>query len=195
MSQIERKISKKYIILILCIVLLIILNLILVAKNFMDDKNKKQSEGTITHSVNKKEDNSDIKLQRSKDDIVEYLSGLDERSRMEYYCGEYLKHLKYKEYEEAYKLLYSEFKDKYFPTLEEYKEYVESFYPSFFAVQYDDIDRQGDIYVVRLKIIDATNSKSNNSNNESNEENDDIPIQRFVIKENDFNDFVMSFQI
>lgn len=132
-----------------------------------------------------------VEIQRTDEDIIKYLSGLDERSRMEYYCGEYLKHIKYKEYEEAYKLLYSEFKENYFPTLEEYEEYVKEYYPKFFAVQYDDIDRQGDIYIIRLKIVDATNSSKNGNNAENNEDN----IQRIVIRENGFNDFVMSFQV
>lgn len=134
---------------------------------------------------------SQVEIQRTDEDVVKYLSGLDERSRMEYYCGEYLKHIKYKEYEDAYNLLYPEFKENYFPTLEKFEEYVKNYYPKFFAVQYDDIDRQGDIYIIRLKIVDATNSSKDSNNAESSKDN----IQRIVIRENGFNDFVMSFQV
>ena len=93
--------------------------------------------------------------------------------------------MKNKDYEKAYNMLYSEFKQKYFQTLDEYEEYVEKIYPNFFAVQYDDFSRQGDIYVIRLIIIDPKNSEK------SGEENS----QRIVIKENDFNDYVISFQV
>ena len=120
---------------------------------------------------------SQVEIQRTDEDVVKYLSGLDERSRMEYYCGEYLKHIK--------------FKENYFPTLEKFEEYVKNYYPKFFAVQYDDIDRQGDIYIIRLKIVDATNSSKDSNNAESSKDN----IQRIVIRENGFNDFVMSFQV
>ena len=48
----------------------------------------------------------------------------------------------------------------------------------------DDISRQGDIYVLRLKIIDASSSEQNKE-----------VVQRVVIKENDLDDFVLSFQV
>lgn len=120
----------------------------------------------------------------SKEDIKKYLSSLGEASRMKYYCGEYIKLLKHQEYEQAYSLLYGEFKENYFPTLESFKKYAKSAYPSMFAVEYDDISRQGDIYVLRLKIIDASSSEQNKE-----------VVQRVVIKENDLDDFVLSFQV
>ena len=102
---------------------------------------------------------------------------------MEYYCGEYFKHLEHKEYDQAYALLYPEFKQNYFPTLEEYETYIKNNYPKSWALEYEDITRQGNIYVLKLKILDILGTKDNEKS------------QRIVIKENNYNDFVISFQL
>ena len=102
---------------------------------------------------------------------------------MEYYCGEYFKHLEKKEYEEAYNLLYSEFKQNYFPSLEDYEEYVKKTYPSNWALKYEDITRQGNIYVLKLTVIDMFGSK------------EDEKSQRIVVREDNYNNFVISFQV
>ncbi len=102
---------------------------------------------------------------------------------MEYYCGVYFKHLEKKEYEEAYSLLYKDFKEKYFPTIESYKEYVSKIYPQNMVLEYNDITRQGSIYVLRLDVIDILKTSKEKFS------------QRIVIKENTYNDFVISFQV
>ena len=108
---------------------------------------------------------------------------MKERDRIEYYCGEYIKKIEEKDYESAYNLLYPEFKEKYFPILDKYKEYIEKTYPKDFALEYDDITRQGKLYVLRLKVLDVLGNKENEK------------IQRIVILENDYNNFVLSFQV
>ena len=102
---------------------------------------------------------------------------------MQYYCGQYFKHLEKHEYDAAYNLLYTEFKQNYFPTVEEFEEYVKKTYPEQWALDYDDITRQGDLYVLRLKILDVLGSRENEK------------IQRIVVRENYYNDFVISFQV
>ncbi len=181
MSKIKKKFEVLDVILVLIILVLIIISLVIVAK-----KNAKpETEQSTYQFQTKQEDNKDNNVQvvRTDEEIVKKLSTQGERDRMEYYCGEYMKHIENEEYEKAYNMLYSEFKEKYFPTVEEFEKYVKKTYPSDFALDYDDITRQGDIYVLRLKIFDVLGSKN------------DEKVQRVVIKENNYNDYVMSFQV
>lgn len=185
-SRLPKKINKTDIILVIIVLFLIIVTLILYLKNIVIPKQNKEKTYQLATVISKEEkENQQVSVPQTDEEITKYLSTLGERDRMQYYCGEYIKHLKHKEYEQAYNMLYTEFKQNYFPTIEEYEEYVKKFYPEYFALQYDDITRQGDIYVLRLKIIDAMNSEK------SEEEN----IQRVVIKEYNYNDFVISFQV
>ena len=192
MGKLERKTQEKDIILMAIVVFLFIVLLLVCLKGIIIPNQKANNQEVqqsvdYTKSTTKKNNSGteQISTPKTDEEVRKYLSTLGEKSRIEYYCGEYIKCLKNKDYEKAYNMLYSEFKQKYFQTLDEYEEYVEKIYPNFFAVQYDDFSRQGDIYVIRLIIIDPKNSEK------SGEENS----QRIVIKENDFNDYVISFQV
>ena len=80
-------------------------------------------------------------------------------------------------------MLYPEFRQTYFKSVEEFRDYAKKTYPLSVGFSYNDIERQGTIYVLIIKIIDPTKKVG--------EEKD----QRIVIQENDFNDFVLSFQV
>ena len=170
--------KKVYIILTIILIIFIIVNLILY-------RNKtKEPTYTLPQTNQQKDEKAEqVEVPKTEEEIVKKLSVLGERDRMEYYCGVYFKHLEKKEYEEAYNLLYPEFKNNYFPTLEQYQEYIEKTYPKVWALEYDDITRQGYIYVLKLKIDDVLGSKENQKS------------QRIVVKENNYNDFVISFQV
>lgn len=181
MSKLHKKIENKDIVLIIVTLILLIINLILYIKNiFKSNQQEKNNYEPIT-VLSEEENNIDIP--KTDEELKKYLSTLGERDRMEYYCGKYFKHVEKKEYEAAYNMLYTEFKQNYFPTIEEYEEYMDKTYPKYWALEYDDITRQGNIYVLRLKVLDVLGSKENEK------------IQRVVIKENNYNDFVLSFQV
>ena len=185
MSKSHLKIDIKDIILIIIIVLLIIINLVLLTKKvIVNEKNIQENyePSVIVDSGNNKQ-NQNISIPQTEEETIKYLSTLNERSRMQYYCGKYFKHIEHKEYEQAYNILYSEFKQKYFPTLEDFEKYVQEFYPEYFALEYDDITRQGNIYVLRLKIINIQNTT------------EEELTQRIVLQEKYYNDFVISFQV
>ena len=181
MSKIKKKFEVLDVILVLIILVLIIISLVIVAKQNAKTENE---QSTYQFQI-KQEDKKDEKHQvaRTDEEIIKKLSTQGERDRMEYYCGEYMKHIENEEYEKAYNMLYSEFKQKYFPTVEEFEEYVKKTYPKYFSLDYDDITRQGDIYVLRLKIFDTLGNKN------------DEKVQRVVIKESNYNDYVISFQV
>ena len=182
-SQKESKLQ--IIILTIIVLLLIVINLIICLKKYMLPKQNEENQIKTTAQSATTKQTQKNEVPQTDEQIKKYLSTLGERDRMQYYCGKYFNYLKKKNYVAAYSLLYSEFKDKYFPTENEYEEYIKKLYPNFYSLEYDDISRQGDIYVLRLKILDLKKGKDEQGDN----------VQRIVIKENDYNDFVLSFQV
>lgn len=182
MNKIKRKIGKTDIVLILIILILIIINLIVYLKKEVQP-NQEETYQLSTVVSEQKQQNEQIQIPKTNDELINHLSTLGERDRMEYYCGVYFKYIEKKEYENAYNLLYAEFKQNYFPTLEQYIEYIEKTYPKYWALNYDDITRQGNIYVIRLEVLDVLGSK------------EDERVQRIVLRENNYNNFEMSFQV
>lgn len=183
MSKIKDNVNKKDLILLIIILLIAIISLIAFVKEFSKDNNEQPANNTVNSNVISESKKVQVTVPKTQDEIAKELSTKGERDRMEYYCGEYFKHIEKEEYDAAYNMLYTEFKLNYFPTVEEFEEYVKKTYPSSWALEYDDITRQGNIYVLRLKIYDVLGSK------------EDEKIQRIVIKENNYNDFVLSFQV
>lgn len=118
-----------------------------------------------------------------KEQEREKLAEMGERDRMEYYVSEFINSIEKENYEEAYNLLYSDFKTNYFPTLEVFKEYVSTKFPKFIAIEHTNIERNGDIYVLWTNFSDSLGSK------------DSSVEMKFVIKEYDLNDFKMSFSV
>ncbi len=182
MNKMKRKIERIDIVLILIILILIIINLIVYLKKEVQP-NQEETYQLSTVVSEQKQQNEQIQIPKTNDELIKHLSTLGERDRMEYYCGVYFKYIEKKEYENAYNLLYAEFKQNYFPTLEQYIEYVEKTYPKYWALNYDDITRQGNIYVIRLEVLDVLGSK------------EDERVQRIVLRENNYNNFEMSFQV
>ena len=180
MKKVKSKIEKLDIILVFLLLILIIVFLsIYVKTNSKVDENTSEKKFTVVKESEKQQ----ITVPQTDEEIIKKLSTQGEWDRMDYYCGVYFKHLAEKEYESAYNLLYSEFKEKYFPTLETFREYVEKTYPNDFSWVDDDITRQGNIYVLKIKLLDTKGTKNNEKS------------QRIVLKENNYNDFVISFQV
>ena len=112
------------------------------------------------------------------------LQDMEERDRMEYYFGMFLHYIEDEEYEKAYDLLYPEFKENYFPTLDKFTEYVQNTFSDMMDIEHENIERNGDVYVLWINIADALNGKPGEKKQ-----------MNVVIKENDYNDFVMSFSV
>lgn len=145
----------------------------------------------ITKNSNKEPDYSkmteeeQITTINEKIDKIELteLSEMTERERMERYVGKFLEAVRNEKYESAYGMLYSDFKERYFKTLEDFEAYAKTKFSSRVAVEYTNIERNGDIYVLWVNINNPLKSKS-----ETREIN-------FVIQENALDDFVLSFSV
>lgn len=162
-------------ILICSIVLISFLNIILILRIKELDKIKLYKQDITLSNVEESKSPEEIELER--------LQKMTERDRIEYYFSKFINLIKDEEYEKAYNLLYPEFKENYFKTQQEFETYVKKIYPKSVGFSYNNIDRQGNIYILMITVIDT--------NKRIGEEKS----QRIVVKENGINDFVLSFQV
>ena len=155
--------------------LLTIINIRIYISKYEDDSNDK-NEITSSTALVKKTD------EQKKLELIEELKGMKERDRMERYFGEYIDYIESGAYEKAYNLLYPEFKENYFKTLEEFEKYVSQKYPEIIIVDYDNIERQGEYYILFVKIpkVDGSN---------------EIINQNIVLYEKDYAEYYISFSI
>ena len=111
------------------------------------------------------------------------LNEMTERERMERYVGKFIEEVQNKNYKTAYEMLNDDFKSNFFQTLDIFEEYAKTKFPSRISVEYTNIERNGDIYVLWVNISNPLRSKL-----EASETN-------FVIKENSLDNFELSFSI
>ena len=177
------KLFKYKIIVAIIICVLIVINNILYIKyiQMRGDTNKIENSKQILENNNNNDE--EIEQKSEEEQKLEKLKSMNERDRMEYYFSEFISYIKSEDYSKAYELLYPEFKENYFKTQEEFRDYVRKIYPKSIAFSYNDIQRQGYVYVLIIDVIDPT------------QKSDAKKSQRIVIQENDFNDFVLSFQV
>ena len=167
------------------IILLIILALILLAINIMvyisnNDKSKikendNQVNTIIEHNIATEEETENSRK--------EMLNEYSEATRMKTYVGQYLSYIDSEKYEDAYNLLYQNFKNTYFKTLVDFENYAKEKYPSEIMAEYTNMNKEGNIYILSVKIQDPTNKEYKTLE------------QNIVIQENDLNDFVLSFNV
>lgn len=166
-----------FLILIISILIIIVINLVLLTKIMPKTKNQSNIQSSNTS------ENTTTETKSEDEQELEKLQAMTERDRMEYYFSKFIKYIKDEKYTEAYNLLYPEFRETYFKSVEDFRDYVKKLYPSSVGFAYNDIERQGTIYVLIIDIIDPSKKVGEEKS------------QRIVIQENDFNDFVLSFQI
>ena len=107
----------------------------------------------------------------------------DERRRMQIYFGQYMRLIETKQYEKAYLKLNADFKQANFGDVNKFIEYCKKTYPTSSSIEYDTINRNGDMYVLTVNITDSFNS------------NFKTLTQRVVVKEISNNNYEISFQI
>lgn len=168
----KKKINKKRLILVLIIVLVIVLIFSLLIFKLLT---KESDKVLYQQAVIEREE-------KMKEVAVEDLSGKNEQERMEFYCAKFFKYINNRNFEAAYDLLYSEYKENYFPTIESFKRYMLDYFPSQVSITYNNIERLGNIYVLWIHITDIYNG--------TNGHNFDMNI---VIREDAYNDIKMSF--
>lgn len=158
----------KILIIVMVILLIIIGIFLLIALNNTQNKNQE------TKTEEQKAEEM-IQLQ------TQNLKSKGESQRIKEYLSMYLNYIEAKQYEKAYNLLYTEFKELYYPDLEMFIAYVENNYFDVMRIEFEDIQRQGQYYILSVELIDITEDLNSKQ-------------QKFVIYENGVNDFMLSFQ-
>lgn len=175
--------KEKNIILLAIIILLVILIILITIVGFLNKKEENSTNPNI--KINNGIIETDVDYEETENRIKqEKLSGMLERDRMEYYISNFINLLEKKEYEKAYELLYEEFKSQYFPTAGQFQTYVESNFSSMMNLEFTNIERNGDVYVLWVNIQDAINGNKN-----------EFEEYNFVIRENAINDVDISFSV
>ena len=169
---------KKILITIVILILLALNLIVFMNNNFKRDDKKVQNETINTiveHNIATEEETEYSRK--------EMLNGYPEATRMKIYVGQYFSYIDSKNYEEAYNLLYDEFKNTYFKTLQDFITYASNKYPEEIFVEYTNMEREGTIYILTIKIQDSLNKNFS-------------PIeQNIVIREDDLNDYALSFEV
>ena len=126
---------------------------------------------------------ADLQFRQRKDEQLKVdLSKDSEQDRMQYYCAEFFRLIDREQYEQAYELLYDDYKENYFPTLNHFKMYFKEYFPSDFGLSYTNIERLGDIYVLNISVKDTVNGSYGKNF-----------AMYVVLKENGLNDYRLSF--
>ena len=126
--------------------------------------------------------NIDYTVQKNieEDVIIEKLSKMSEIDRIKYYVSKFFNALEKERYEKAYDMLYSGFKENYFPNFSNFENYIKGKFPKMVSVDYLNIEKSGDIYILFTEITDVFLG-------------DKIEIDKVIIKEEKLGEFVVSF--
>lgn len=170
------KMKKDNKLLILGVVIVIILGILVYATR--DKSNDKVDYSNMT------EEEVKVAVEEKVNEMqVNELGQMGERDRMEYYVSSFIKAIENKDYEKAYDMLYDDFRTRYFSTFASFEEYAKTKFPSSIAMDYTNIERNGDVYVLWVTMSNPLGSKD--SGIEMN----------FVVQEYDLNDFKLSFTV
>lgn len=165
--------KEQKIIIIVVAVLIVVMFIISVAKKAIVPEEELTEEQKI-----------ELIKQEEKQQTIDKLVNMTERDRIEYYCSEFIRNIDNGNYKSAYSVLNSKFKENYFKTEEEFTSYVQTHFPKEIAVEYNNIERNGNTYVLWLSISNALSVDSTKS--------DEINV---VIRENAVHDFELSFSV
>lgn len=147
--------------------------------NILSSKKEKDSNIEVNISGNSTEQKTNM---FSID--IEKLQTMNERDRMEYYFSYWIQLVEKGEYEEAYGILYPQFRETYFNSLSKFREYTQNTFPRMSGIKYTNIERNGDVYVLWVDISDVLNGTRSGATS--------INV---VIRENGFANIEMSFSL
>lgn len=159
-------------------VIVICLLLVIAISNLFTGKKDAEYKGNVEVDSGK-----DLNIAINKEESeTERLQKMTERARIEYYVTKFINYIEAEDYDSAYNLLNSTYKKNYFSTKNSFETYMKANFSKMMDIDYTNFERSGDVYVIWMTITDVINGGPN-SGKEIN----------FVVKENGFNDFELSF--
>ena len=163
-------------ILVIIAIVIFIINIVLFLKGSTNETETELIENDISSEENYNNNFESVNVKE-----------MDESDRMMFYINEFLDKLEGKDYKTAYSYLNNDFKNNYFKSEEEFKNYVENnLNIATIAMEFSNIERlgnpiNGNIYVVFVNLIDY--------------QKDTKKETKFVILEKDYDDFELSFSL
>ena len=163
------------------LVLLFVVLIVIIVVIVILQKNNKSNDSNIGETkVITPEEEKEIRDSAKISDLAE----MEERQRMEFYFSEFIEAIELGKYEDAYDMLYDDFKQNYFPTYNDFEKYAIEKFPKFIGIEHTNFERNGTVYVMWITMTDTING-SKDSGIELN----------VVIQEKDLNDFKLSFSV
>ena len=159
------------------IIIVAVLIIILFVFSVLKKVNVKEEDLTEEQKI-------ELAEQKKEAETIDKLVDMTERDRIEFYFSEFIRNIDNGKYEDAYAVLNSEFKENYFKTQEEFTSYVKSYFPKEIAIEYNNIERNGNIYVLWVEVANALSVDTSTAK--------EINV---VIKENAVHDFELSFSV
>lgn len=181
--------NKKLKIIISAIIVLILIAINLaIFISYNKDTTEQENNKNIILEETLEQNEENIMEENQNDDILydeivdDKISKMSDGERIKAYFGKFVETIEDQEYEQAYKYLNEDFRKNYFPSLEEFTEYVENKFPkSTILVKYNNIERKGEIFLLSVSLIDGNNLETN------------LKQYTVVVRENKLNDFKISF--
>lgn len=156
---------------IICLVLIVILTLlILILKSRQNITVQEEEKPKITTK------------EEMEERFTDSVRTLPERERMQTYIAEFMRYIEIGEYSQAYKRLHPDFKERFFKTEYKFIKYAQENYSSLIALEFNNIERHGNYYILTVKVINLENLQSEYEH-------------KYVIQENGLNDYYLSFQV
>lgn len=168
----KKKVDQRKIIIVVTMVLVVVLILGLSIYKVLT---KETTNNTYEKAVLEKKE-------KLKEVAVEDLTGKTEQERMEFYCAQFFNYVTIRDFDSAYNMLYHEYKENYFPTIESFETYMLKYFPAEISITYNNLERLGNIYILWIHVSDVYNGTFGH--------NFDMNV---VIREDAYNDVKMSF--
>ena len=175
------KLEKIKILLLFCIVIVISTIIIITSLKNIGFK-KEISDEQLDVNVESKIEEENKATEQGV--IISKLSEMTERDRIEYYFSKFIENIENKNYENAYEMLYDEYKKNYFPNLVDFEEYAKKTFPKMMSIDHTNFERSGNTYILFINMNDSLSGNKNSSKE-----------MKFVIREDGLNEFVMSFSV
>lgn len=179
------------------VLILMAVNIIMLIKYLTIDENTQmQNSNTTASSVNTNTVLDDVTDEEGKQ--------MSEQDRMRRYAIEFIDNLDNEEFDVAYGKLSEDFKKTYFPTQNEFEQYVrERIGTGELTINFRNIERlgnekTGNLYVLWVDVYDVLGNEyvQNLEENMTEEEKEeDSGNMNIVILEKDFNNYELSFSV
>lgn len=179
------------------VLILMAVNIIMLIKYLTIDENAQmQNSNTTASSVNMNTVLDDVTDEEGKQ--------MSEQDRMRRYAIEFIDNLDNEEFDVAYGKLSEDFKKTYFPTQNEFEQYVrERIGTGELTINFRNIERlgnekTGNLYVLWVDVYDVLGNEyvQNLEENMTEEEKEeDSGNMNIVILEKDFNNYELSFSV